>query len=177
MVTAYLEEIHQKLLEQKQSLEHEITKIKYEMEEDKQFIRVLDDKTDHNFESLSPRIINEKNKTKINELQIHIENSKVTCETLESQLIEIMDDLKQCESVLQCEKEKKEEFEKMKEFANRYTTDSLAANNKKIFDSDFLDEMIRQIQFCIDLSIMDSRRCKIELMKIRDKLSQLLSNS
>ena len=172
MVEVYLEEIHQKLLEQKQKLEHEITKTKYEIEEDKQFIRMLDDKTDQNFESLSPRIINEKNKSKIKELQIHMENSKVSCETLESQLIQILDDLKQCESVLQCEKERKEEFEKMEELANRYTTDSLAANKNENFDGDFVDEMIRRIQFCIDLSIMDSRRCKIELIKIRDELSK-----
>lgn len=170
MVEAYLEEIHQKLLEQKQTLEHEITKIKYGIEEDKQFIRMLDDKTDLNFESLSPRIINEKNKTKIKELQIHMENSKVSCETLESELKEIMNDLNQCEAVLQCEKEKKEECEKMKELANRYTTDSLAAEKNKNFDNNFMDEMIRRIQFCIDLSIMDSRRCKIELTKIKDDL-------
>ncbi|MGN0342263.1 MAG: hypothetical protein ACI4DO_05670 [Roseburia sp.] len=174
MVQTYLEKIYHILMERKQTLEHDITKLKYDMEEDQQFIRVLDEKTDRNFESLTPRIVNEKNKVKIKELQDHIKENKVSCETLESQLTGITDELEKCEAAIQCENDNKMEFKKMKELANRGTADSPVANENFLLEDDFLNNLVHQIQFCIDLSIMDSGRCKIELMKIRENLMKKL---
>lgn len=172
MITAYLENIHQNLLERKQCLEHDIQKLQYEMEEDKQFIRVLDEKTDHSFESFSPRIVNEKNLNKIKELENQIDEKNVSCETLQAELKKVLEDLNECERVIACENQKNDDFQKMKELANRYTVDTPLANKKFSCEEDFLEKIIHQIQFCIDLSIVDSRRNQMELIKIRDELQE-----
>ena len=79
MVEKYLEDIRNILLNQKKSLEHKINELNHMIEEDKQFIRILDEKTDANFESLTPRVINNKNKEKIAELQNSMKESNLSC--------------------------------------------------------------------------------------------------
>lgn len=164
MVEKYLEDIRSNLLNQKKNLEQKINELNHMIEEDKQFIRILDEKTDANFESLTPRVINNKNKEKIAELQNSMKESNLSCETMQEELKEIESKLKECEKVLSVEKEQKNKINEM----NR----TIEEHDLSVF-CEALDKVDRQLKFCESIAAVDPQRCKLELQQIKQLISKM----
>lgn len=164
MVEKYLEDIRNILLNQKKSLEHKINELNHMIEEDKQFIRILDEKTDANFESLTPRVINNKNKEKIAELQNSMKESNLSCETMQQELKEIESKLEECEKVLSFEKEQKIKINEMNQ--------TIEEHDLSVF-SEALDKVDRQLKFCESIAAVDPQRCKLELQQIKQLISKM----
>ena len=164
MVEKYLEDIRNILLNQKKSLEHKINELNHMIEEDKQFIRILDEKTDANFETLTPRVINNKNKEKIAELQNSMKESNLSCETMQQELKEIESKLEECEKVLSFEKEQKIKINEMNQ--------TIEEHDLSVF-SEALDKVDRQLKFCESIAAVDPQRCKLELQQIKQLISKM----
>ena len=69
MVCTYLEKLQEEYLEEKIQIDKSIANLEIQLKENIEFIKFLDESTDVCYESFSPRNVNDKNKTQIQELK------------------------------------------------------------------------------------------------------------
>ena len=111
MVVAYLEKIREKLQEERINIHSAITLANNEHRENVEFIKLLEENNDPNFESFTPRQVNGFNKRKINELQDSQKVLEERIEELKSQLNGIDEELDELTNVIRVAKENKRELE------------------------------------------------------------------
>lgn len=111
MVVSYLEKIREKLQEERINIHSSITLANNEYRENVEFIKLLEENNDPNFESFTPRQVNGFNKRKITELQESQKNLEQRIEELKSELNRIDEELEELTNVIRVAKENKRALE------------------------------------------------------------------
>ena len=114
MVCTYLEKLQEEYLEEKIQIDKSIANLEIQLKENIEFIKFLDESTDVCYESFSPRNVNDKNKTQIQELKekqkdiLHKMNEE---KNKQAEIIQKMDELSSVIKVAKSTSEKKEKTE------------------------------------------------------------------
>lgn len=107
MVVSYLEKNREKLQENRIHINGLLNAANNEYRENTEFIKLLEENNDPNFESFTPRQVNGFNKRKINELQDSQKELEIRIEELKVKLQEVDDELEEIGNVIRVAKEQK----------------------------------------------------------------------
>lgn len=164
MIENYLEKLYQELYEKKLSKEQENQRLKIELNDNIRFIETLRESLDGDFESFSPRKIDEnKHKEiesliekqkeiheKIDKVQKEIENINIRIEELE----EVLENFRQNQRYIDIS------FEQDKNIKN-----DLLVNFNNILD---------KVEACNKLTEVDPIRCKLELQIVEKNIRDII---
>ena len=110
MVIAYLEKIRERFIEEQVDVQAKLTEKLILQKENIQFIKLLEENTDSNFEAFTPRTVNSFHKRKIEELKIELKTIEIDINELELSLQNIENELEEINIVLKDTKEKLENW-------------------------------------------------------------------
>ena len=186
MVCTYLEKLQEEYLEEKIQIDKSIANLEIQLKENIEFIKFLDESTDVCYESFSPRNVNDKNKTQIQELK---ENQKDILHKMneeknkQAEIIQKMDELSSVIKVAKSTSEKKEKTE-IDSDIYRLTLLGTQENerqriSRELHDSTVqnLTSMIHKIELCSKLIDMDPIRCKLELTMMSRTLRDIINDT
>ena len=186
MVCTYLEKLQEEYLEEKIQIDKSIANLEIQLKENIEFIKFLDESTDVCYESFSPRNVNDKNKTQIQELK---ENQKDILHKMneeknkQAEIIQKMDELSSVIKVAKSTSEKKEKAE-IDSDIYRLTLLETQENerqriSRELHDSTVqnLTSMIHKIELCSKLIDMDPIRCKLELTMMSRTLRDIINDT
>ena len=186
MVCTYLEKLQEEYLEEKIQIDKSIANLEIQLKENIEFIKFLDESTDVCYESFSPRNVNDKNKTQIQELK---ENQKDILHKMneeknkQAEIIQKMDELSSVIKVAKSTSEKKEKAE-IDSDIYRLTLLETQENerqriSRELHDSTVqnLTSMIHKIELCSKLIDMDPIRCKLELTMMSRTLRDIIDDT
>ena len=186
MVCTYLEKLQEEYLEEKIQIDKSIANLEIQLKENIEFIKFLDESTDVCYESFSPRNVNDKNKTQIQELK---ENQKDILHKMneeknkQAEIIQKMDELSSVIKVAKSTSEKKEKTE-IDSDIYRLTLLETQENerqriSRELHDSTVqnLTSMIHKIELCSKLIDMDPIRCKLELTMMSRTLRDIINDT
>ena len=186
MVCTYLEKLQEEYLEEKIQIDKSIANLEIQLKENIEFIKFLDESTDVCYESFSPRNVNDKNKTQIQELK---ENQKDILHKMneeknkQAEIIQKMDELSSVIKVAKSTSEKKEKTE-IDSDIYRLTLLETQENerqriSRELHDSTVqnLTSMIHKIELCSKLIDMDPIRCKLELTMMSRTLRDIIDDT
>ena len=186
MVCTYLEKLQEEYLEEKIQIDKSIANLEIQLKENIEFIKFLDESTDVCYESFSPRNVNDKNKTQIQELKekqkdiLHKMNEE---KNKQAEIIQKMDELSSVIKVAKSTSEKKEKTE-IDSDIYRLTLLETQENerqriSRELHDSTVqnLTSMIHKIELCSKLIDMDPIRCKLELTMMSRTLRDIINDT
>lgn len=108
MVIAYLEKIRDKFIEEQVDIQTRLTEKLILQKENIQFIKLLEENTDSNFEVFTPRTVNTFHKRKIEELKVEIRTNEIEINDLKLTLESIENELEELNIVIKDTKDKLE---------------------------------------------------------------------
>ena len=186
MVCTYLEKLQEEYLEEKIQIDKSIANKEKKIKENIEYIKYLDESTDVCYESFSPRNVNDKNKTQIQELKekqkdiLHKMNEE---KNKQAEIIQKMDELSSVIKVAKSTSEKKEKTE-IDSDIYRLTLLETQENerqriSRELHDSTVqnLTSMIHKIELCSKLIDMDPIRCKLELTMMSRTLRDIINDT
>ena len=106
MIFAYLEKIRDKYIEEKINIESKITEAIISRKENVEFIKLLEENNDDNFEVFTPRTVNNFHKKKIEELKNEQKEIEYKINQLQDSLHNIENELEEVNSVIKDAKER-----------------------------------------------------------------------
>lgn len=189
MVCTYLEKLQEEYLEEKIQIDKSIANLEIQLKENIEFIKFLDESTDVCYESFSPRNVNDKNKTQIQELKekqkdilhkMNVEKNK------QAEIIQKMDELSSVIKVAKSTSKKNEKKEKTEIDSDIYRLTLLETQenerqriSRELHDSTVqnLTSMIHKIELCSKLIDMDPIRCKLELTMMSRTLRDIINDT
>lgn len=186
MVIAYLEKLQDEYLHEKLDKEKELSRLQIELRETIEFIRLLEETNDPNYESFTPREVNSKNKKKILELQEQQRKIQQSIELETEHYLEYKQRLDELENVL--EKVKKDAAQiNQNVFDNEKYRSSLLETqenerqriSRELHDSTVqnLTSLVHKAELCSKLVEMDPIRCKLELTTMSKTLREIIDDT
>lgn len=186
MVIAYLEKLQDEYLHEKLDKEKELSRLQIELRETIEFIRLLEETNDPNYESFTPREVNSKNKKKILELQEQQRKIQQSIELETEHYLEYKQRLDELENVL--EKAKKDAAQiNQNVFDNEKYRSSLLETqenerqriSRELHDSTVqnLTSLVHKAELCSKLVEMDPVRCKLELTTMSKTLREIIDDT
>jgi hypothetical protein len=188
MIEEYFRKEQESLLDDKLKLEKDYTRIVNQIKETEKFIQLLEEKSDPNFESFTPREVNVKNRTEIKNLQ----DTKKTLLEEKNSIIRRIDEcrckIEEFQTFLHCVKEQKMELEKKKEIKKKQLISNLDIlqyvsrernNSIKVLNNSIIDPIMdinRKIERILQYIDLDRERAKIELQQICIGMEEIKSN-
>lgn len=106
MVIAYLEKKRNKLLEENIEIQSKLTDVLTLRKENIEFIKLLEENTDFNFEVFTPRAVNTFHKRKIEELKNEQNSIECEIEELQNKIKSIESELEEINLIIKDTKEK-----------------------------------------------------------------------
>ena len=183
MVCTYLEKLQEEYLEEKIQIDKSIANLEIQLKENIEFIKFLDESTDVCYESFSPRNVNDKNKTQIQELK---ENQKDILHKMneeknkQAEIIQKMDELSSVIKVAKSTSEKTEIDSDIYRLTLLETQENERQRiSRELHDSTVqnLTSMIHKIELCSKLIDMDPIRCKLELTMMSRTLRDIINDT
>lgn len=186
MVVSYLEKLQSEYMQEKLNAEKELSDLQIHLRENIEFIKLLEETNDPNYESFTPREVNSKNKKKILELR---EEQKVIQESINKQkdyLIECKQKLEELMRVLG--EAKKAMMENHQDILNnetyRITLLETQENERQRISRDLHDytvqnltSLVHKTELCSKLVEMDPVRCKLELSMMSKTLRDIINDT
>lgn len=187
MVLSYLEKLQSEYMQEKLNAEKELSDMQIRLRENIEFIKLLEETNDPNYESFTPREVNSKNKNKIlelreeqKEIQQLVDQQKIYCSRCEQKLEELM-------TVLSDVK-KKEITDSQQDFLNndsyRITLLETQENERQRISRDLHDytvqnltSLVHKTELCSKLVEMDPVRCKLELSMMSKTLREIINDT
>lgn len=192
MVCSYLEKLQKEYMEQKISIDKSMSDLQLRLKENIEFIKLLEEDMNRNYESFSPRQMISRNKEQIEELKkqqkdILLETDKVKEE--QSYIIQKIDELNSVLKVAKTSDAKLKELElaekdevdnelqrlnlleiqeEERQRISRELHDSTAQN---------LTSLVHKTELCTKLIDMDSIRCKLELISMARTLREIVNDT
>jgi hypothetical protein len=107
MVVTYLEKIRDGFLDEKVYIERKLTEALIVQKENIEFIKLLEQNNDSNFEAFTPRTVNSLHKKKIEELKIEQDSNSAYIEKLNIELQNVNEKLDEVNAVISVAKNKR----------------------------------------------------------------------
>lgn len=158
MVIDYLNHLKEQYMEQRLSLDKEKNNLIIQLKENVEFVRMLEESDDPNYESFTPRNVFSKNKQKIDELLDKQKEIKSSIEETTNRQKELFDRIEELNSIINEEKNQIHHSAKQTS-----TLENLPLNDLK--------NIINKMELCIRLTDIDPVRCRMELSTILKKLN------
>lgn len=187
MVISYLEKLQSEYTQDKLNVEKELYDLQIHLRENVEFIKLLEESNDPNYEALTPRQVNSKNKSKIlelkeeqKEIQKAIENQKTYKLECEQKLDELMTVLNKAKREMI---ESNQENELMDE-SYRITLLETQENERQRISRELHDytvqnltSLVHKTELCSKLVEMDPVRCKLELSMMSKTLRDIINDT
>ena len=179
----YLQRLHEELFEEKLNIEQEKQRKEVQLNNNVKFVRVLEESIDEDFESFSPRKVDEESHKKILSL---MEERKVIKEEIGSlqrkldsviskieELDIILEDIRQNQGYIEVSSKQNENMPEQDSLDNE--DDAIQSNNSKsnIIISEF-SGLVHKIEMCNKLLGVDTVRCKLELGEIEQSARKIM---
>lgn len=186
MVISYLEKLQESYTQEKCEIEKRLSELEIHLKENIEFIKLLEETNDPNYESFTPREVNSKNKAKIRELQ---EEQKKIRESLEEEKVLYSECQAKLEELEQVIAQAKRERESRKEDAltnESYRTTLLETQeterqriSRELHDYTVqnLTSLVHKTELCNKLIEMDPIRCKLELNIMSKTLREVIEDT
>lgn len=188
MIVDYLEKMHQEMYEKKLNLERECRKKEILRNDNIKFIQALENSLDENFESFSPRDVDQESHLKIESLLEEQKQIELDISELEIEIAKLNTDLTELESVLKFAREnekssiKKESLREKSEIAQQKILEIQEMERQRIAKNmhdlaiQNLTNMIHKIEICIKLMDVDPVRCRLELHAASKKIRDIIQD-
>lgn len=186
MVITYLENLMDEYMQEKLDSEKELNKLQIHLRENIEFIKLLEETNDPNYESFTPREVNTKNKAKISELQEEQKSIKESMELENIHYAQCVEKLKELSEVLNQAKEMFLVRHKSALEDESYRTTLLETQenerqriSRELHDSTVqnLTSLVHKTELCTKLVDMDPIRCKLELNIINKTLREIINDT
>ena len=183
MVLSYLEKLQEEYLEEKSGIDRECEKLQLCLKENVEFIKLLEETNDPNYESFTPRDVNTKNKEKISELQNEQKEIKKNLELKETYRDACAAKIDELTDVLAAAKEMRDESEKINsEFAvYRASLSEMQEQERQHILGELNDSIVQKMtglvhrtELCNRLVELDQNRCKLELGIISKTMNEII---
>lgn len=187
MVISYLEKLQSEYMQEKLNAEKELSDSQIHLRENIEFIKLLEESNDPNYEALTPREVNSKNKTKILELreeQKEIQQAIEKQEIYKSECIEKLEELMAVLSKAKREMMGNRQEDLMMSESYRITLLETQENERQRISRDLHDytvqnltSLVHKAELCSKLVEMDPVRCKLELSMMSKTLRDIINDT
>ena len=187
MVVSYLEKLQNEYMQEKLNVEKKLSDLQIHLRENIEFIKLLEETNDPNYESFTPREVNSKNKTKILELR---EEQKKIQEQIEEQKICKSDCEQKMEELMSVLGEAKKEImdtnheDSMMNESYRIALLETQENERQRISRDLHDytvqnltSLVHKTELCSKLVEMDPVRLKLELSMMSKTLRDIINDT
>lgn len=186
MVSSYLEKLQSQFLEEKISLEKEKNHLQMKIKEITEFANLLEESSDPNYESFSPREINSKNKRQIKKL---LEEEKAVKEQLilkEEEYRKCVEKIEELSVVIRQAKSDMMDnsVESLNDEVYRLALLETQENERQRISRDLHDSTVQNLtslvhkaELCGKLVDMDPLRCKLELNIMSKTLREIINDT
>ncbi|MCI8485365.1 MAG: sensor histidine kinase [Lachnospiraceae bacterium] len=186
MVIEYLEKMHHKMYDQKLNLERECQKKEILLKDNIKFIRTLENSLDENYESFSPREINQESHQKIDFLLEEKEKIESEIDELKIEILKLDESLLESENVLKAAREnakkilEKEKVQEEKEIYPEKILEVQELENQRIardlhdYIMQDLTNIVHKIEICTKILDIDTIRCRLELQAISKSIKDTI---
>lgn len=187
MIEEYLQRLHQDLFEEKLNLEQEKQRKEIQLNNNVKFVRVLEESIDEDFESFSPRKVDDESHKKILSLMEERKIIKEEIVGLQKKLDRVLEKIEELNLILEEIRQNHGYIDVPSKRNENYSEESFFQNENELSqlkksDSILLSEfesLIHKIEMCNKLLGVDTVRCKLELGEIEQsakKIMQTLKN-
>lgn len=189
MIIEYLEKMHHEMYETKLNVEREFQKKEILLKDNIRFVQALENSLDENFESFSPRDVDQEIHMKISSLKEDQEQLEIEISDLRMEISKLNDHLEELENVLKVTRERERNLlnkKDLKEKRGIYQRKILEIQEleryriaRELHDSvvQSLTNSIHKIEICTKIMDVDSVRCRLELhvlsKTIRDIIQEM----
>lgn len=186
MVISYLEKLQSEYMQEKFNAEKELSDLQIHLRENIEFIKLLEETNDPNYESFTPREVNSKNKTKILELREEQKKIQQSIDKQKGCLAECTQKLEELMSVIgEAKKSMTENHQDiLKSETYRITLLETQENERQRISRDLHDytvqnltSLVHKTELCSKLVEMDPVRCKLELSMMSKTLRDIINDT
>lgn len=187
MVEEYLEKLYQEFYEKKLSLEQECQRREVRLKNNKKFIHTLEESLDEDFETFSPRNVDEESHMKIeslkeeqkniisgiNEQKIEISNVDKKMEELET----VLENFRMTQGYIDIPSNQGIDIAEANQeisFAGNQEEGSLSLKNISNNILPDFTNIYHKIEMCYKLFDVDITRCKLELSQIQKDTNEII---
>lgn len=186
MVNEYLEKIQNHFLKEKVDIEKNINSLQIHLKENVELIKLLEENSDPNYASFSPRELNPKNKEKIKELEEERKSIEVQIKEEQKKYNECLEKIQEISEVIDSlgESNAEQDFSNIDIEAYRLSLLETQENerqriSRELHDSTVqnLTSMVHKVELCSKLVEMDPIRCKLELITMGKTLREIINDT
>lgn len=186
MITAYLEKLQNEFLKNKLDIEKEINNLQIQIKENVEFIKLLEETNDPNYESFTPREVNVKNKVKIRELkeeqkflQESLENEQIRYAECVAKMDELINVLKVAKKTMITKNQELNEDEVYRIALLETQENERKRISRELHDSTVqnLTSLVHKTELCTKLVDIDPIRCKLELNTMSRTLREIINDT
>lgn len=192
MVISYLEKLKKEYYSKRQNTESKIEELQLSLKENEKFIKILREKNDFNFESFTPRNLNDKDKIKIQQLLEEQERIRSSIQEEERKCTEYADKINELDCVMDsaksvyltssknekaAEEEINDEFYRIKLLETQENERQRISRELHDYTVQNLTSLIHRTELCSKLVDMDVVRCKLELNTMIKILREIISDT
>lgn len=180
MIEEYFRKLQESLLNDKLNLEKDYTRIENQIMETEKFIDLLEEKSDPNFESFTPREVNVKNRSEIKGLLEEKKRLQKEKSNLKIKIEECKSKIEEFQSFLHCVKEEQIKLEQERKSRENLVVDNMEILNYVSCEKEKLllimsesilypiVDMNQKINRIIQFVDIDRERAKLELQQLNE---------
>lgn len=188
MIVVYLEKMHHQMYEEKLNLEREYHKKDILIKDNMKFIQALKNTLDENFESFSPREVDQENHLKIEALLEEQQRLKAEANELKEKTEDLNVSLAELEMVLKAARENKNSYFEEAEQQEKYKVYKqkileIQETEQQHIAKDLHDTVlqnltntIHKIEICSRIMDVDTIRCRLEFQAILKSVRDIIQN-